>query len=75
MRQRCLYNVLSNEKVVNQNYTQWFNYVLKFIDECKDSYSYERNCSSKVMESIGLNIVAVEKCVEDSFNRKSGFKE
>ena len=33
LRERCLYQTLANENI-NQNYTQWFNYVLKFQDDC-----------------------------------------
>lgn len=32
LRQRCLYEVISKDSSQNQNFTQWFNYALRFID-------------------------------------------
>jgi len=52
-----------------QNFTQWFNYVLKFIDECDNDHEYERDCSARVMTSLGLDSVAVERCVEGQFKQ------
>ena len=68
LRQRCLYEVIASENNQNHNFTQWFNYVLGFIDECSHAHNYQRNCSVKVMEKLNLNVKAVDKCYEKQFD-------
>ena len=72
LRQKCIYEVLSDEKDFNANYTKWFNYVLKFIDYCDETESYARNCSLNVMKEVGIDGNAVERCITNSFVKEGG---
>lgn len=64
MNQKCLYQVLSEEKPVNSNFTIWFNYVLNFIDECDSTENYRLNCSEKIMKDLNINIDKVQRCMK-----------
>lgn len=69
LRQRCIYDTISSQNMKSQNYTQWFNYVLKFIDECDNAQSYEKDCSESVMRFVGLDIDEVDRCVASQFQQ------
>jgi len=62
LRQRCIYEIISKDKAHNQNFTLWFNYALRFIDECSHSHQFKRNCSDRVLDSLKINKVDVQKC-------------
>ena len=58
LRQKCLYHELTYNKKdseINSNFTKWFNYVLNFIEQCRDVQSFDGNCSQKVMKELKID--------------------
>ncbi len=51
---------------MNHNFTTWFNYIFRFIDECGSYKLYDKECSFKVMKSLDVDTKAVEKCIDNA---------
>jgi hypothetical protein len=71
LRERCVYQVMS-EELQNQNYTQWFNYVLMFTDDCANDKTFNEECSKRVINKLGINLQNVDRCVVNAVRRMPG---
>lgn len=72
MRQKCVYQVLSEEKNANGTFTKWFNYVLNYLDTCDKPESINADCANKVMKDIGIDIEQVSNCYLNSYVKNAG---
>jgi hypothetical protein len=67
LRQKCLYNSLSEVINVNSNFTTWFNYVVKFRDVCDSLERFNKECSYKIMQELEIETRLIDECVLSSF--------
>jgi len=59
--------VLSDDYEVKFNFAKWFNYVINFLDSCKTANQFAGICSYLQMKDLGINVEAVNECVDNSF--------
>ena len=66
--------MLSEEKVVNANFTKWFNYAVNFMKECDSTAKFNRQCAENVMRDLNINADDVQDCFDKSFERRGNKK-
>lgn len=54
LRQKCVYQVLTDEKDANLNFTKWFNYALNFLEECNSADKFNKLCAEEVMGDLKI---------------------
>lgn len=70
LRERCLYQSLVDNYSVNQNFTHWFLYAVRFLERCNEWDTFTGDCSYGVMKTLGIYTVPVEKCFTENLKRR-----
>ena len=65
IKQKCIYkNVYEN----NKSKELFWNFMIKFYENCiYDKKNYNKMCSDKIIQSVGIQTKEIEQCISDSF--------
>jgi hypothetical protein len=62
LRERCLYQTLTESYSVNSNFTHWFLYAVRFLEKCDEADTFTADCAYGVMKTVGIDPAPVKRC-------------